>query len=161
MYYYHNSFLFVSYCWQSFCTMIIVLYWQVLYPLWWISGIIIIIIIIIIAKVKYEQKDISSSTETKFLGLIIDQTLSWNQHIDQIATKLCSACYALGNLKHIVPQSRLRTIYYAYISQDRDRWWALVSTVINHRVPKMQGISWLAAEPVSFSRRTLLHGVSK
>ena len=25
----------------------------------------------------------------------------------------------------------------------------------------MWGISWLAAEPVSFSRRTLLHGVSK
>jgi hypothetical protein len=66
--------------------------------------------------VKYELKDISSSTETKFLGLIIDETLSWNQHIDQIATKLCSACYALRNLKHTVPQSTLRTIYYAYIN---------------------------------------------
>jgi len=52
---------------------------------------------------------------TKFLGLIIDETQSWNQHIDQIATKLCSACYALINLKHIVPQSTLRTIYYTYI----------------------------------------------
>ena len=65
--------------------------------------------------VKYEHKDISSSTETKFLGLIINETLSWNQHIDQIATKLCSACYALRNLKHIVPQTTLRTTYYAYI----------------------------------------------
>jgi hypothetical protein len=61
--------------------------------------------------VKYEHKDIYSSAETKFLGLIIDETLSWNQHIDQIATKLCSACYALRNLKHIVPQSILRTMY--------------------------------------------------
>jgi hypothetical protein len=66
-------------------------------------------------EVKYEHSDISNSTETKFLGLIIDETLSWNQHIDQIATKLCSACYVLRNLKHIVPQSTLRTIYYAYI----------------------------------------------
>jgi len=32
---------------------------------------------------------------------------------------------------------------------------------MNLRVPKMRGISSLAAEPVSFSRRTLLHGVSK
>jgi hypothetical protein len=49
------------------------------------------------------------------LGLIIDETLSWNQHIELIATKLCSACYVLRNLKHIVPQTTLWTIYYAYI----------------------------------------------
>ena len=33
------------------------------------------------------------------------------------------------------------------------RWW-------NFGFHKVWGISWLAAEPVSFSRRTLLHGVS-
>ena len=47
------------------------------------------------------------------------------------------------------------------LAQDRDRKWeGVVRTVMNLRVPKMRGISWLAAEPVSFSRRTLFHGVS-
>jgi hypothetical protein len=46
------------------------------------------------------------------------------------------------------------------LAEDRDRWWALVNTVRNLWVPKMRGISVLAAEPVSFSRRSLLHGVS-
>ena len=46
------------------------------------------------------------------------------------------------------------------LAQDRDRWRAHVSTVMKLRIPKMRGISCLAAEPVSLSR-TLLHGVSK
>jgi hypothetical protein len=65
--------------------------------------------------VRYEHKDISNCTETKFLGLIIDETLPWNQHIEQMATKLCFDCYALRILMRLVPQSTLRTIYYAYI----------------------------------------------
>jgi len=47
------------------------------------------------------------------------------------------------------------------LARDRDRWRALVGTVRNLRALKMRGISRLAAEPVRFSRRTLLHGVSK
>jgi hypothetical protein len=66
-------------------------------------------------RVRCENNDISNSTETKFLGLIVDETPSWNQHIELIATKRRSACYVLRNLKHIVPQATLRKIYYAYI----------------------------------------------
>jgi hypothetical protein len=46
-------------------------------------------------------------------------------------------------------------------AEDRDKWWALVDTVMNLRVPQNVGHFLTILELVSFSRRTLLHGVSK
>jgi len=46
------------------------------------------------------------------------------------------------------------------LAQDRDRWRTLVSTVMNLRVPRNAGNFLTSCKPVSFSRRTLHHGVS-
>ena len=47
------------------------------------------------------------------------------------------------------------------LAQDRDRWRVLINFVMNLRVPSNEGNFLISCEPVSFSRRTLLHGVSK
>ena len=36
-------------------------------------------------------------------------------HVEQVLNKMCTACYALRNIKHIVPIDTLRVIYFAHI----------------------------------------------
>ena len=57
----------------------------------------------------------AKASETKSLGLIIDDTLSWKQHIDQAVNKISVACYAIRNMKSLVLPDSLRIIYFAYI----------------------------------------------
>jgi len=47
------------------------------------------------------------------------------------------------------------------LAQDRDKWRKLVSAVMSLRVPWNSGKFLTSCKPVSFSGRTLHHGVSK
>ena len=47
------------------------------------------------------------------------------------------------------------------LAQDRDRWWTLVNAVLDLWVSSNAGCFFTSCKPVSFSRRNLLHEVSK
>jgi hypothetical protein len=53
---------------------------------------------------------------TKFLGLTLDNTLSWRIHIDTIIHKLSSASFALRAVKPFLSQDSLKIVYYSHYS---------------------------------------------
>ena len=65
------------------------------------------------------------------------------------------------NIKMDFQEVRCVAMDWIRLAQDRDRWWALVNAVMNLRVPYSAGNLLTSCKPVSFSKRTLLHGVSK
>jgi hypothetical protein len=54
-------------------------------------------------------------TEPKFLGLIVDSTLSWKQHIDYVIKKISITCYGLRNIKYFIPLDTLKLIHFTHI----------------------------------------------
>jgi hypothetical protein len=64
-------------------------------------------------QIKYEDKQLSLANKTKFLGLFINNDLSWKTHVECIKSKLSSACYAASFVKPFVTINTLRIIYYS------------------------------------------------
>jgi len=52
---------------------------------------------------------------TKFLGLYIDEHLSWNYHVNHINKKISRSLFALKQVKHFLPPESLHTLYFATI----------------------------------------------
>jgi len=66
-------------------------------------------------KINYQGNYVKSSSSSKFLGLIIDDSLSWKAHIDQMMSKLNTACFVIQMIQAIMSQETLRRVYFAYI----------------------------------------------
>ena len=66
-------------------------------------------------KPNYQGNCIKRSSNTKFLGLTIDDSLSWKAHIDQMMSKLNTACFVIRMIQAIMSLETLRRVYFAYI----------------------------------------------
>jgi len=53
--------------------------------------------------------------QVKYLGVLIDNQLKWQQQIDHVCKKLPCASYALLKLRAFSPISTLKTVYYALV----------------------------------------------
>ena len=51
----------------------------------------------------------------KFLGVHLDENLTWQAHINYISKKISQSLFAIHRVKHILPTSSLKSLYYALI----------------------------------------------
>jgi len=49
--------------------------------------------------IYYFNKTTAIAKYTKFLGLVIDDTLTWDNHMNQLIYRLNSACYTIRAVK--------------------------------------------------------------
>ena len=67
------------------------------------------------SNIKLLDNQITNSTNTKFLGLTIEETLSWKCHINQILSRLSSVCYAVKVIAPLMSEDILKIIFYSYV----------------------------------------------
>ena len=65
-------------------------------------------------QIGFNNNFITNSSYTKFLGVKMNNTLSWNNHIDLLEKKLSKSCYIIRNAKTYMSAPSLKTIYYAF-----------------------------------------------
>ena len=65
-------------------------------------------------QIMVSNSIITNINSTKFLGLTIDSTLSWREHISCLTSKLNKACYAITAFKPFMTLNVLRTVYFSY-----------------------------------------------
>lgn len=58
---------------------------------------------------------IAQVSSSRFLGVIVDQHLSWKEHIDTISTKIAKNLGILTRLSKVLPPKARSTLYYSLI----------------------------------------------
>ena len=64
--------------------------------------------------IGFNNNFITNSSYTKFLGVTMNKTLSWNNHIDLLMKKLSKAHYIIRNAKTYMSALSLKVVYYAF-----------------------------------------------
>ena len=140
--------------------------WYIAHPLWNQK----LFIIFVGSCHLLDQMGLFYIFPMSFLLTLLNYRL-WNITLDNIDHLKCTwySKRPLGrprhrwedNIKMDLQEVGYKGMDWIELAQDRDRWWALVSAVMNLRHPWNAGNFLTSWKTVSFSRRTLLHGVSQ
>ena len=88
-----------------------------------------------------EGTQIEIDETATFLGLIIDEHLSWKPHCNTLANKISRNCGIMNRVKHLLPESTLKTLFHSliqsYINYGLLLWGGCPDTTTN-RIRQIQ-----------------------
>ena len=67
-------------------------------------------------SVFYDNFRLEQVQTIKFLGIIISETLVWNEHIKSVTRKLSKITGSLYKIRRCIPKAMLRNVYYALVN---------------------------------------------
>ena len=70
---------------------------------------------VIAPDIQINNTNIECVNDFNFLGIVIDKHLTWNNHIDKIASKLSKIIGIMNKLKEYLPSYILQTIYNSLV----------------------------------------------
>lgn len=66
--------------------------------------------------IKHENENIDIVNYTQFLGIIIDENLSWKDQVDNVCKKINKFVFALNRIKRVASMQSALQAYHGYVS---------------------------------------------
>ena len=78
---------------------------------------------------------------TKSLGVLIDENLTWSNHINAVTKKISSGIGSIKQISHFVPPATLHTIYHGLVQSHFDYCsvvWGNCAKTLSDKLQRLQ-----------------------
>ena len=101
-------------------------------------------------NITLNGKNIARTQSIKFLGIIITETLTWNEHVNSIMLRSAKIVGIIRRLKNELPQTVLKTIYSA-----------LLEPLINYAITVWGGTTQTNADRIEILQKKAVRAITK
>ena len=63
--------------------------------------------------IKFGKQHVTKANHVKFLGLLLDENLSWKHHLSELSKKLARTCGMFLKVRHLLPTDVLVSLHYS------------------------------------------------
>ena len=95
----------------------------------------------ILPALKINGTQLNRANYTKSLGVLIDENLTWSNHINAISKKISSGIGSIKRINHCVPPATLHNIYHGLVQSNFDYCsvvWGNCAKTLSDKLQRLQ-----------------------